>query len=55
MSERTGATPPRTLAEALRTRDDDALAALLRTRPDLLSPVPNDLSQLATRAAPAPP
>ncbi|TXL87280.1 helicase C-terminal domain-containing protein [Streptomyces sp. IB2014 016-6] len=50
MSERTGATPPRTLAEALRTRDDDALAALLRTRPDLLSPVPNDLSQLATRA-----
>lgn len=50
MSERTGGTPPRTLAEALRTRDDDALAALLRTRPDLLSPVPNDLSQLATRA-----
>ncbi|WP_405616247.1 helicase C-terminal domain-containing protein [Streptomyces sp. NBC_01508] len=50
MSERTGGTPPRTLAEALRTRDNDALAALLRTRPDLLSPVPNDLSQLATRA-----
>lgn len=50
MSERTGGSPPRTLAEALRTRDDDALAALLRTRPDLLSPVPNDLSQLATRA-----
>lgn len=50
MSERTGGTPPRTLAEALRTRDDDALAALLRARPDLLTPVPNDLSQLATRA-----
>lgn len=45
------ATPPRTLAEALRTRDDASLAALLRARPDLLSPVPNDLSQLATRAA----
>ncbi|MDF9813869.1 helicase-associated domain-containing protein [Streptomyces sp. SPB162] len=44
-------TPPRTLAEDLRARGDDALAALLRARPDLLSPVPNDLTQLATRAA----
>ncbi|MBI0320215.1 hypothetical protein, partial [Streptomyces javensis] len=35
---------PRTLAEELRTRPDDALAALLRARPDLLSPVPNDLT-----------
>ncbi|WNF01612.1 helicase C-terminal domain-containing protein [Streptomyces luomodiensis] len=34
----------------MRTRPDDALAALLRARPDLLSPVPNDLTQLATRA-----
>ncbi|MET9515428.1 helicase C-terminal domain-containing protein [Streptomyces sp. NPDC002994] len=51
VSERSGATPPRTLAEALRTRGDASLAALLRARPDLLSPVPNDLSQLATRAA----
>ncbi|WP_406400289.1 helicase-associated domain-containing protein [Streptomyces uncialis] len=42
--------PPRSLAEALRTRDDTALAALLRARPDLLSPVPGDLTQLATRA-----
>ncbi|MDJ0347613.1 helicase-associated domain-containing protein [Streptomyces sp. H10-C2] len=42
---------PRTLAEDLRARGDDALAALLRARPDLLSPVPNDLTQLATRAA----
>ncbi|MFI1018102.1 helicase C-terminal domain-containing protein [Streptomyces sp. NPDC020965] len=41
---------PRTLAEALRARDDDELGALLRVRPDLLSPVPGDLSQLATRA-----
>ncbi|MFJ2771822.1 helicase-associated domain-containing protein [Streptomyces sp. NPDC087300] len=41
---------PRSLAEALRSRDDDALAALLRARPDLLGPVPNDLTQLATRA-----
>lgn len=41
---------PRTLAEELRTRPDDALATLLRARPDLLSPVPTDLTQLATRA-----
>ncbi|WP_406060872.1 helicase C-terminal domain-containing protein [Streptomyces sp. NBC_01077] len=44
------ATAPRTLAEALRARGDEGLAALLRARPDLLSPVPNDLTQLATRA-----
>lgn len=48
--QRTGCAPPRTLADDLRARDDDALAALLRSRPDLLSPVPNDLTQLATRA-----
>ncbi len=41
---------PRTLAEDLRARGDEAVAALLRARPDLLSPVPNDLTQLATRA-----
>ncbi|WP_432093693.1 helicase-associated domain-containing protein [Streptomyces sp. bgisy100] len=41
---------PRTLAEELRTRPDPALATLLRARPDLLSPVPGDLTQLATRA-----
>ncbi|MEU8521358.1 helicase C-terminal domain-containing protein [Streptomyces sp. NBC_01216] len=46
----TGATAPRTLAEALRARGDEGLAALLRARPDLLNPVPNDLTQLATRA-----
>ncbi|MFC0600032.1 helicase-associated domain-containing protein [Streptomyces palmae] len=44
------AAPPRTLAEELRARPDGALAALLRARPDLLSPVPGDLTQLATRA-----
>ncbi|QNP63886.1 helicase-associated domain-containing protein [Streptomyces genisteinicus] len=43
-------TAPRTLAEALRARADEELAALLRARPDLLSPVPNDVTQLATRA-----
>ncbi|MFE6399116.1 helicase-associated domain-containing protein [Streptomyces alboflavus] len=41
---------PRSLAEALRASDDAAMVALLRTRPDLLTPVPNDLTQLATRA-----
>ncbi|OIV37055.1 DNA-binding protein [Mangrovactinospora gilvigrisea] len=41
---------PRTLAEALRQRGDEALGALLRARPDLLAPVPGDLTQLATRA-----
>ncbi|MEU6820311.1 helicase-associated domain-containing protein [Streptomyces atriruber] len=41
---------PRSLAEALRSREDAALADLLRARPDLLNPVPNDLTQLATRA-----
>ncbi|MDT0378476.1 helicase-associated domain-containing protein [Streptomyces sp. DSM 42041] len=46
----TAAAPSRTLADDLRGRDDAALAALLRTRPDLLSPVPGDLTQLATRA-----
>ncbi|MFJ4834765.1 helicase-associated domain-containing protein [Streptomyces sp. NPDC088747] len=41
---------PRSLAEALRTRDDASLSALLRARPDLITPVPTDLTQLATRA-----
>lgn len=48
--EQGGVVGPRTLADDLRARDDAALAALLRARPDLLSPVPNDLTQLATRA-----
>ncbi|MFI7103354.1 helicase-associated domain-containing protein [Streptomyces sp. NPDC050161] len=41
---------PRTLAEELRTRTDSGLVDLLRARPDLLSPVPGDVTQLATRA-----
>ncbi|OQR59069.1 DNA-binding protein [Streptomyces maremycinicus] len=41
---------PRSLAAALRARDDTSLAALLRARPDLITPVPTDLTQLATRA-----
>ncbi|MFD9410528.1 helicase-associated domain-containing protein [Streptomyces sp. NPDC059989] len=45
-----GSGAPRSLAEALRARDDAALAALLRARPDLLNPVPGDVTQLATRA-----
>ncbi|MGW8374352.1 helicase-associated domain-containing protein [Streptomyces sp. ODS28] len=49
-TEARGSAAPRTLADELRGRDDDALAGLLRARPDLLSPVPNDLTQLATRA-----
>ncbi|MFJ9079732.1 helicase C-terminal domain-containing protein [Streptomyces sp. NPDC102278] len=46
----TAASAPRSLAEALRARDDVALAALLHARPDLLNPVPGDVTQLATRA-----
>lgn len=46
----TAGSAPRSLAEALRARDDHGLAALLRARPDLLSPVPGDVTQLATRA-----
>ncbi|MFF8491259.1 helicase C-terminal domain-containing protein [Streptomyces albidoflavus] len=41
---------PRSLAQALRERDDASLGALLRSRPDLLHPVPTDVTQLATRA-----
>ncbi|MYV47491.1 helicase C-terminal domain-containing protein [Streptomyces sp. SID2888] len=45
------ATAPRSLAESLRTRDDASLSALLRARPDLVVPLPTDLTQLAGRAA----
>ena len=37
-------------AEELRGRDDKSLAQLFAARPDLLSPVPSDLSALAARA-----
>jgi hypothetical protein len=40
----------RSLADDLRRRDDDQLAALLLARPDLVHPVPADLGVLATRA-----
>ncbi|CAL9524998.1 helicase C-terminal domain-containing protein [Streptomyces sp. Tu 3180] len=49
-TEEKPAAAPRSLAEALRERDDASLAALLRSRPDLITPVPADLTQLATRA-----
>lgn len=48
--QQSGPGGPRTLADDLRARPDGDLAALLSTRPDLLSPVPKDLTQLATRA-----
>ncbi len=45
---------PRTLGDDLRARDDAALAALLRARPDLVHPVPTDLTGLAVRATTSP-
>jgi hypothetical protein len=45
---------PRSLADELRARDDEALAALLRERPDLRTPVPADLAALAARATTRP-
>lgn len=45
---------PRSLAEDLRARTDAELADLLAQRPDLLHPVPADISALATRATSGP-
>ena len=42
---------PRSLAEDLRSRTDDGLAALLLARPELASPVPADTTALAARAS----
>jgi hypothetical protein len=42
---------PRSLTDELRSRPDDALAGLLRDRPDLAVPLPSDLSALGVRAA----
>ena len=47
-------TSPRTLADELRARSDAQLAALLTARPDLLSPPPGDIGELAVRATAAP-
>jgi Helicase conserved C-terminal domain len=45
-----GINAPRSLADDLRGRSDTELAALLRARPDLVTPVPVDVAQLAARA-----
>ena len=50
MSAPAPGTAPRTLADQLRGWSDDALARLLRARPDLATPTPQDTSQLASRA-----
>src|SRR6478752_7227078 len=51
MSSSGRTTPARTLADQLRSWPDDRLVALLRARPDLATPAPQDSSQLASRAA----
>jgi Helicase conserved C-terminal domain len=42
---------PRTLTEALRAMSTDELTTLLGLRPDLLEPIPDDVADLASRAA----
>ena len=44
-------TPSRTFADQLRGWPDDRLSRLLRDRPDLATPAPQDSGQLASRAA----
>src|SRR3954464_15052468 len=41
---------PTNLADQLRALSDEALGTLLRLRPDLVVPVPSDVSALAVRA-----
>lgn len=50
----TGSAQPKTLADDLRARSDDEVAAVLRARPDLLHPIPSDMRALTTRAATSP-
>ncbi len=50
MSTSSGSAAPRTLADQLRAWTDAELTALLRARPDLATPTPQDTSQLASRA-----
>jgi hypothetical protein len=45
---------PRSLADALRNFSDDQLTEMLSARPDLLHPVPADMTSLATRATTSP-
>lgn len=45
---------PRSLADDLRRRDDDALGRLLELRPDLVHPVPPDFTALTSRATAGP-
>lgn len=45
---------PRSLADALRNLSDQELSSLLTHRPDLLHPVPADMTVLATRATTSP-
>ncbi len=45
---------PRSLADSLRQWDDEGLGQLLTLRPDLLRPVPKDITTLATRATTGP-
>jgi len=49
-----GTNRPRSLADDLRQRTDAQLQALFVARPDLLHPVPADISQLAVRATTSP-
>ena len=42
------------LADELRTRSDEELDLLFQLRPDLITPVPSDMTALAARATSAP-